>query len=95
MFGTFILGLLAGWGAPYAEPRIKDFLQGVLLDDVPVAPREMSLLSFAACLLGAALVSAVLASSQALPLVFGAAVGVFGPRVIDKWKSSRTPDYDS
>ena len=38
MFGTFILGLAAGWVAPYAEPRIKAALDGVLLDDTPIAP---------------------------------------------------------
>ncbi|MEM9969832.1 MAG: hypothetical protein AAF762_01855 [Pseudomonadota bacterium] len=95
MLGTFILGIIAGWGAPHAEPKIREFLAGVLLDDVPVEPKEMALLSFAVCLLAAALVAAVLFSAYALPLAAGAALGVFGPRLWDKWQARKVPDYDS
>ena len=95
MLGTFILGIIAGWGAPLAEPKIKEFLDGVLLDEVPVAPKEMALLSFALCMLAAALVSAALFSAYAVPLTLGAALGVFGPRLRDKWQARKAPDYDS
>lgn len=95
MLVTFILGLAAGWVAPYAEPRIKAVLDGVLLDDTPVEPKEMALLSFAVCLLGAAVLSMILGTPHAAPLALGAVAGVFGPRLIDKWRSGRTPDYDS
>lgn len=95
MFGTFILGAAAGWGAPYAEPRIKAALEGVLLDDAPVAPKEMTALSFAICLLGAAIVSMIFSTPHAAPLALGAVVGVFGPRLVDKWRAAKTPDYDS
>lgn len=95
MLVTFILGLAAGWGAPYAEPRIKAALDGVLLDDVPVEPKEMALLSFAICLLGAAVLSMILGDPHAAPLALGACAGVFGPRLIEKWKAAKTPDYDS
>ena len=95
MFGTFILGVAAGWGAPYAEPRIKAALDGVLLEDASVTPKEMSLLSFATCLLAAAIVSMIVSVPHAAPLALGAVVGVFGPKLIEKWRASRTPDYDS
>ena len=95
MFGTFILGAAAGWGAPYAEPRIKAALEGVLLDEAPVAPREMALLSFAICLLGAAVLSMIVSTPHAAPLALGAVAGVFGPRLIGKWRGSKVPDYDS
>jgi hypothetical protein len=95
MFGTFILGLAAAWGAPYAEPKIKKALDGVLLDDAPVTPKEMSLLAFATCLLGAAIVSMIVSDPHAAPLALGAVAGVFGPKIIEKWKAAKTPDYDS
>lgn len=95
MFVTFILGLAAAWGAPYAEPRIRAALDGVLLDDTPVDPREMALLSFALCLLGAAILSMILGSAHAAPLALGAVAGVFGPRIIARWRGNSAPDYDS
>ena len=95
MFGTFLLGIAAGWGAPYAEPKVKAALENVLLDDVPVEPMEMRLFAFAVCLLGAALLSMIFATPHAAPLALGAAVGIFGPKAIDKWKASKAPDYDS
>ncbi len=95
MFGTFILGIAAGWGAPYAEARIKAALENILLDDVPIDAAEMRALSFAVCLVGAAILAMIFATPHAAPLAIGAALGVFGPRLIDKWKSSKAPDYDS
>lgn len=95
MFGTFILGAIAGWAAPYAEPRIKAALDGVLLDETPIAPKELALLSFAVCLLLAAVLSMLVAVPHAAPLALGAVAGVFGPKLIDKWRSSKAPDYDS
>ena len=95
MFGTLILGIDAGWGAPFAEPKIKSALENVLLDDVPVDPLEMRLISFSVCLLAAALLSMVFAEPHAAPLALGAAIGVFGPRLIEKWKARNHPDYDS
>ena len=52
MLATFILGVLAGAGAPYAEPKIKEFLDGFLLSDAPIQPGEMKLFSLAVCLVG-------------------------------------------
>ena len=95
MLGTFILGILAGAGAPYAEPKIKEFLDGVLLSDTPFQPGEMKLFSLAACLVGAAILSMIFGEPHAVPLALGAAAGVFGPRLIDKYKASKAPDYDS
>ena len=95
MLGTFILGVVAGAGAPYAEPKIKEFLDGVLLSDAPIQPGEMKLFSLAVCLVGAAILSMIFGDPHAVPLAIGAAVGVFGPRLIDKYKASKAPDYDS
>lgn len=95
MLATFILGILAGAGAPYAEPKIKEFLDGVMLSETPIEPGEMKLFSLAACLLGAAILSMIFGEAHAVPLALGAAAGVFGPRLIEKYKASKTPDYDS
>lgn len=95
MLGTFILAFAAGWAAPFAEPKVKAALENVLLDDVPVGPVEMRLFSFAVCLLAAALLAMAFATPHAAPLALGAAAGIFGPSMIDKWKASKTPDYDS
>lgn len=95
MLATFILGILAGAGAPYAEPKIKEFLESVLLSESPIQPGEMKLFSFATCLFGAAILSMIFGEAHAVPLALGAVAGVFGPRLIDKYKASRAPDYDS
>lgn len=95
MLGTLILGIAAGWGTPYAEPKVKAALENVLLKNVAVDPMEMRLFAFAVCLMGAAILSMIFADPHAAPLALGAAVGIFGPRLIDKWKLSKQPDYDS
>lgn len=95
MFATLILGALAGVGAPYAEPKIKEFLDQVMLAETPIQPAEMKLFSLAVCLVAAAILSMVFGEAHAVPLTLGAAAGVFGPRLIEKYKASRAPDYDS
>jgi len=95
MLGTFLLGVAAGWGAPYAEPKIRDALANMLPDDVPKEPVELRMVTFAICLTGAAILAAAFAGGQALPLAVGALLGVIGPRLVDKWKASKAPDYDS
>ena len=95
MLGTLILGIAAGWIAPYAESKVKSALQKVLLDDVPVEPIEMRLIAFAVCLVGAAVLSMAFAEPHAAPLAIGAAIGIFAPRLISKWNASKRPDYDS
>ena len=95
MFATFILGILAGAGSPYAEPRIKEFLDGVMLSETPITPGEMKLFALAVCLVAAAILSMIFGEAHAVPLALGAAAGVFGPRLIEKYRASRAPDYDS
>jgi len=94
MLGTFILGLAAGWGAPYAEPRVSAILGNVLKGGSEVGPVELRMITFAACLIGAAILSMILTDPHALPLAFGAGVGVLVPRLREIWKIARAPDYD-
>jgi len=95
MLGTFILGLAAGWGAAYAEPWVKKALDNILKGGSEVGAVELRMTTFVACLLAAAILAMILAEPHALPLAFGAAVGVIAPRLKELWKVSRAPDYDS
>ncbi len=95
MLGTFLLGIAAGFLAPHAEPHIKKFLEGILLDEVPVEPKEMALLSFSLCILAAAVLATILFRAHAGPLALGAALGVFGPRIWAKIQSRKKADYGS
>ena len=96
MLADLILGIAAGAGAPYAEPRIKSALEGVMLAEAPMTALELRMASFAACLVGAAVLALIFGEGEALPLALGALVGVFGPRIIDRLQGSRrNPDYGS
>ena len=92
MLGTVILGILAGVGAQYAEPHVKKALENVLLSDVPISAIEMRMFSFSICLIGAAVLAWIFGNDSALALVVGAAVGVFGPRAIERYKATRNGD---
>ncbi|MGI9388943.1 MAG: hypothetical protein ACR2O1_02700 [Boseongicola sp.] len=95
MLGTFILGVAAGWSTPYFEPRVKVFLDKLLQGGPEVGPVELRMVTFAACLLGATILSIIFAEPHAAPLVFGAVVAVIAPRLREVWKVYKAPDYDS
>ena len=95
MLGTFILGLAAGWGASYFEPRVKAILDKILQGGSEVGPVELRMITFAACLLGATILSMIFSEPHAAPLVFGAAIAVVAPRLREVWKQYKAPDYDS
>ncbi|MEM9709834.1 MAG: hypothetical protein AAF871_13715 [Pseudomonadota bacterium] len=94
MLATFLLGLAAGWFAEKAEPRVKAGIESVLLTDAPITPIELRVVSFALCLLAAALASMVFGDPHAFVLAAGGALGVLGPRLTAKYRQSRNPDYD-
>jgi len=95
MLGTLILGIAAGAMAPYAEPKVKSAIEKILPSDIPADPIEMRMYAFAVCLIGAAVLSMAFSEPHAAPLAIGAAVGIFGPRLMAKWNASKNPDYDS
>ncbi len=95
MLGTFILGLAAGLGAPYAEPWVKSGLSNVLKGGSEVSAVELRMVTFTVCLWAAAFLAMILAAPHAVVLVFGALVGVIAPRLKEAWKIYRAPDYDS
>jgi hypothetical protein len=55
----------------------------------------MRLFAFAVCLVAAAILSMIFSEPHAAPLAIGAAIGIFGPRIVDKWNASKNPDYDT
>lgn len=95
MLMTVILGIIAGVAAPYSEQHVKKALESLTLADSPLTEKELSLLSFSSCLVIAAILAWIFGNGSALALAVGAALGVFGPRLIDKIKSRGGPDYDS
>lgn len=95
MLATFILGLVAGFFAPNAEPHVKKGIEKVLLTDAPITPMELRMVAFAACVLGAAILSMIFGEPHAVVLAVGALLGVLGPRLQETYRKSRNPDYDS
>jgi hypothetical protein len=93
MLATVILGIAAGAGAPYAEPYVKDWIKSLLLSDAPMTEIELRLFSFAICLVGAAVLAYAFGNGSGLALSIGAALGVFGPRIIDRVQKKKAPDY--
>ncbi len=89
MLGTFILGIVAGFAAPYAEPHVKTAIEGALLSDASLSAVELRLFAFALCLLAAAVLASVLGDGGALAIALGAAVGVFAPRVLERIQQRR------
>lgn len=94
MIWTFILGGLAGWGAPYAEERLKEPLERHLSSS-PMPAVELRAITLSVCLLGAAIVAMLTSSAHAVPLTLGACLGVLWHRAWGKFRAMRAPDYDS
>ncbi len=95
MLATIILAAAAGWLAPRAEEPVKGAIESVLLTEAPITAVELRLISFAACLVGAAILSMIFGEPHALALAAGALLGVLGPRLTARYRRSRNPDYDS
>lgn len=84
MFGTLVLGILAGFAAPYAEPHVKRALDGALMAETPLSPVELRALALAVCLVVAAFLAWLMANGSAVTLTVGATLGVFAPRLLDR-----------
>ncbi len=94
MLWTFILGVAAGWGAPMAEEHLRGLLKQVLSAE-DISAVELRAISLAVCLLIAAIIAMALGSGGAFALTLGAVLGVLGPRLYDRLRAMRAPDYDS
>lgn len=94
MIWTFILGVIAGWGAEAAEDRLKPLITAQLPGPAPGAV-EMRAMSLALCLFAASLVAVLSGGGGVVALTLGGVLGVLGPRLYAQFKASRAPDYDS
>ena len=95
MLGSLILGAIAGWAAPSAEPKIKSLLENAKLGDMVDSDLNLRAASLALCLLAAAIFAEIFARAETLPLIIGFVLGVAGPKLHARWKASKAPDYDS
>ena len=93
MLLTILLGIAAGFGAPYAEPHVKKAVDGLLQAEAPMTATELRMFAFAVCLFGAAVLALLIGEDSGIALAFGAALGVFGPRIIGRIQNRRAPDY--
>jgi len=84
MFGTLVLGILAGAAAPYAEPYVTRGLESAAMAETPLAAVELRAFSLALCLVAAAVLAWLMTSGGAVSLTVGAALGVFAPRLIQR-----------
>lgn len=92
---AFLLGLLAGWGTPMAEPRLAPFLESLTAGGEALEARETRLLVFGLCLFGAAVLAAILDEAHGIGLTAGAVIGLAIPRIRALIRAARAPDYDS
>jgi len=94
MFFNFLIGALAGFLVPYAEPMVKTFIEKVALEKVALDPNEFDMLSLIALLLGAVAVTLLLGfSTNAFLLIIGAGFGVFAKRLYALFTSRGQIDY--
>ena len=95
MIITFLLGLLAGWFAKLAEPRVRESLGRVDAGEAP-GPIEVPLLALAiSILIAAVLASLLMHAPSPVALALGSCVGVLGPRLRRRWDAREVPDYDN
>ncbi|WP_172293630.1 hypothetical protein [Pseudoruegeria sp. HB172150] len=85
---TMVLGLLAAVAATYTEDQVKEWLDDFLMAEQRLSPAELRLFALLAYLMLAALLSWVIGNGGAVPLIFGAMLGIFIPRAIDGFVSS-------
>ncbi len=89
MLITVILGGLAAAGATWAEPWVKQGLEGMLMAEQRMTPAELRLFTLLVCLFGAAVLSWLIGNGGAVSLTFGALLGVFIPRALNGYGGQR------
>lgn len=94
MIWTFILGCLAGWFAASTEDSIKSLVEKYL-PGPPLSAADLRAVALSTSLLAAAFVATLSASGGMIALTLGALCGALGPRLNAKFRSMRSPDYDT
>ncbi len=96
MITNLILGAVAGFLTPMAEPHIRKALSKLALSDIPVGETEFDVLSLLAMLMAASILVGVLgANSMAFPLLLGALGGLFGKRFVAAIKGYSSPKAEA
>ncbi len=95
MLVALVLGLAAGWGASRSEVHAGRLLSLVLsVEEASITAVELRAAALAGCVLLAAVASWLVSEDHAVPLAAGALAGVLLPRLQDRVRAARTPDYD-
>ena len=96
MLVTFILGIAAAWGAAFVEDHLRGHLARALsIEPGAFQAVEMRVVSLAICLFVAAILAWIVADAHAVALTLGAVIGVLIPRLKDRLRAARAPDYDA
>ncbi len=96
MLVAFVLGLIAGWGASRSEVHARRLLSLTLsIDGDSIKAVELRAIALAGCILLAAVASWLVSEDHAVPLAIGVLAGVLLPRLQDRVRAARVPDYDS
>ncbi|MYA89633.1 MAG: hypothetical protein F4X97_14490 [Boseongicola sp. SB0662_bin_57] len=96
MLVAFVLGLAAGWGASHSEVHARRLLSRSLsIEEDSIKAVELRAVALAGCVLLAAVASWLVSEDHAVPLAIGVLAGVLLPRLQDRVRSARAPDYDS
>ena len=96
MLVAFVLGLVAGWGASHSEAHARRLLSRSLsIEEDSIKAVELRAVALAGCVLLAAVASWLVSEDRAVPLAVGVLAGVLLPRLQDRVRAARAPDYDS
>ena len=89
MLFTLVLGFIAGYAAPMAEPHIRRAMENVTLSKIEVAEGEFDMLSLLVLMAAAAVVAMLLGTgANGIALTLGALAGVFGKRAVSALTST-------
>lgn len=79
----FILSIVAGFGSRFVKEALVGALEQVLLDKVEIKTEDALALSYAVCLLGAAIIIALSSASiSPITVVLGGLLGLFGTEIV-------------
>ncbi|MYF88727.1 MAG: hypothetical protein F4186_04805 [Boseongicola sp. SB0676_bin_33] len=93
---AFVLGMVAGWGASHSEIHARRLLSWSLsIAEDSIKAVELRAAALAGCVLLAAVASWLVSEDHAVPLAVGVLAGVLLPRLQDRVRAARAPDYDS
>ncbi|MGR3466884.1 MAG: hypothetical protein ACU0CI_03325 [Shimia sp.] len=79
---AFLISIAAGYLARFARATIEEMLEKLLLDKVDIAKDDSLALSYALCMLGAAVIFAILGTQiPAVAVLLGGLIGLFGNEI--------------